>query len=456
MAVTSDNERVLRAPKEAAYPNSGYANYVLGVLVLVYAFAFIDRQILNLLVGPIRRDLQISDTEISLLSGFGFALFYAIFGIPLARIADSGSRRGLIAIGFAMWSLFTAGCGLARNFAQLFLMRVGVGVGEASLSPAAYSLITDYFPPERRSTAQGIYATGIFIGGGIALAVGGTVIGWAETRPEWTLPFVGTIRSWQLVFLIVGLPGVALSLIMFTIAEPRRRGPGAGTKSVPVREVFAFIKGNIATVTCHNLGAAMLFFSLYGTGAWGPTYFIRYFDWSPAFTGQVYGLTAAVSGALGVICGGMFADHLAKRGYQDAHMRVALIGTLCWFPTGVAYLLVPDPALAIALLAPTLFFAVMPYGVAPAALMEFTPAPMRSQMGALYLFVGNLIGLGIGPTAVALLTDFVFQDDNRVGSSLLVVTVGAHVLAALAFGLGLKPFVRSKERVREWRAAARS
>jgi MFS family permease len=133
-------------------------------------------------------------------------------------------------------------------------------------------------------------------------------------------------------------------------------------------------------------------------------------------------------------------------------MRVALIGTLCWFPTGIAYLLVPDPALAVVLLTPTLFFAASFYGVAPAALMEFTPAPMRSQMGALYLFVGNLIGLGIGPTAVALLTDFVFQDDNRVGSSLLVVTVGAHVVAALAFGLGLKPFVRSKERVREWRA----
>lgn len=452
MALATDNERVLRAPSEAAYPRLGYAYYVLGVLTLVYVFAFIDRQILNLLVGPIRRDFAISDTEISLLSGFGFALFYTLFGIPLARVADSGSRRGLIAVGFAMWSIFTAGCGLARNFTQLFLMRIGVGVGEASLSPAAYSLITDYFPPERRATAQGIYGTGIFLGGGIALAVGGTVIGWADTRPEWVLPFVGTIRSWQLVFLVVGLPGILFSLIMFTIVEPRRRGPGAGTKSVPLSEVIAFIKSNMATVICHNLGTAMLFFSSYGTGAWGPTYFIRYFDWSPAFTGQVYGLTVAVSGALGVTCGGIFTDYLAKRGYQDAYMRVALIGTLCWFPTGIAYLLVPDPALAVVLLTPTLFFAASFYGVAPAALMEFTPAPMRSQMGALYLFVGNLIGLGIGPTAVALLTDFVFQDDNRVGSSLLVVTVGAHVVAALAFGLGLKPFVRSKERVREWRA----
>jgi MFS family permease len=352
-----------------------------------------------------------------------------------------------------MWSVFTAGCGLATSFIQLLLMRIGVGVGEASLSPAAYSLITDYFPPERRSTAQGIYATGIHLGGGIALFVGGTVIGWADTRTEWVLPFVGSIRSWQLVFLLIGLPGVVLSLIMFSVIEPRRRGPGAGTKSVPIREVFAFIKSNKTTVICHNLGAAMLFFSSYGTGAWGPTYFIRYFDWSPAFTGQVYGLTAAVSGVLGGICGGIFADHLAKRGYQDAYMRVALIGTLCWFPTGIAYLLVPDPALAIALLAPTVFFATSFHGVAPAAIMAFTPAPMRSQMGALYLFVASFIGLGIGPTAVALLTDFVFQDDNQVGSSLLVVTVGAHVFAVIAFSLGLKPFVRSKERVRRWRAA---
>ena len=331
---------------------------------------------------------------------------------------------------------------------------MGVGVGEASLSPSAYSLITDYFPPKRRSTAQGVYGMGIFVGSGIALVLGGTVIGWADTRTEWVLPFVGAVRSWQLVFLIVGLPGVVLSLIMFTVIEPPRRGPGAGTESVPLRDVFRFIKSNAATVACHSIGSAMTFFSAYGSSAWAPTYFIRHYGWSPAFTGQVYGFTVAIFGALGVLCGGVIADRLAKRGYRDAYMRVALIGTLCWFPTGIAYLLVPDPVLAIVLLAPTIFFATTPYGVAPAALMEFTPAPMRGQMGALYLFVGNLIGLGIGPTAVALLTDFVFQDDSRVGSSLLVVTVGAHVLAAIAFGFGLRHYIRSQERLREWRVQA--
>jgi MFS family permease len=437
-------ERAASPAAEADYPRPAYAWYIVVVLTMVYVFSFIDRQILYLLVGPIRRDLQISDTEVSLLSGFGFALFYTCFGIPLARIADSGSRRGLIAVGFVTWSLFTAGSGLARNFLQLLLMRMGVGVGEATLSPAAYSLITDYFPPHRRGTAQGVYNMAISLGSGLAFIVGGTVIALTSAKAEWILPIIGPVRSWQLVFFVVGVPGIVLALLMLTVSEPKRRGPGVAAQKMPLHEVLVFIKTNYVTLGCHNVGIALLSFAAYGSAAWVPTFFIRHFHWSAASIGQGLGFIAAIFGTGGMICGGWFSDYLARRGYKDASMRVALCCAIAGIPAGLAYVLMPTAALSLAALAISVFFGMAPMAVAPAALMEIAPARMRSQLGALYLFVINFIGLGFGPTSVALLTDYVFHDDNMVGSSLLIVNVTAPVCAALILWGGLRPFARTK------------
>src|SRR6266851_1403670 len=255
--------------QEDPYPSAGYAWYVVGVLTLVYIFSFIDRQILNLLVRPIRRDLGITDFQMSLLMGFSFALFYTFFGIPLGRLADSRSRRTIIAAGVAVWSIMTAACGLARNFAQMLLLRVGVGVGEAALSPAAYSIITDYFPSKRRSTAISVYSMGIYIGSGVAFIVGGLVAGLASAQETWNVPIVGATRPWQVVFFIVGLPGVLLSLLVYTVREPVRRGvrmmkAADGTTrvaQVPMIEVIAYLKQNWRTFFCHNVGFALLSFS---------------------------------------------------------------------------------------------------------------------------------------------------------------------------------------------------
>jgi MFS family permease len=437
-------------PHEAPYPRPVYAWYIVGVLTVVYVFSFIDRQILNLLVGPIRRDLSITDTQMSLLSGFGFAVFYAFFGLPLGRIADSRSRRGLIAGGFALWSVFSMGCGLAHDFWRLMLMRMGIGVGEASLSPAAYSLITDYFPPHRRATAQSIYGMGIYLGSGAALTLGGLVTGWTSSRSDWFIPVIGHICSWQMVFFLVGAPGLLFALLMFTVAEPVRRGVHTGAASIPLREVLAYLKRNRSTFFCHNCGFALLFFSAYGSAAWTPTFFIRQHHWSAAQIGKSYGAIYATSGTLGIACAGRAADWLLKRGSADAYLRLAMFASWLWIPSGVAYLLVPGPRLALALSGLTVFLVAAPLGVGPAELMHISPPRMRSQTGAIYLFVANLIGLGIGPTAVALLTDYVFRDDSRVGSSLLIVSLTARVLAGLLFWAGLRPYVLSQERMQDW------
>jgi MFS family permease len=403
--------------EEAPYPKPARAWYVLGLLTLAYVVSMTDRTVLNLLVGPIRRDLHITDTQMSLLMGFSFAMFYAFFGVILGRMADSGSRRQLIAGGVATWSLFSAGCGLAKNFGQMLVLRMGVGVGEASLSPSAYSLLTDYFPAQRRATAMSIYSMAIFIGIGVASVLGGFVTGWASGRAGWTIPVLGDVRTWQIVFLTVGLPGLLLALLMYTFAEPIRRGGRTKAKGVPFRDVLVYIKANRRTYLCHHLGIAFLAFAGYGTISWVPTFLIRHHHWTPAEAGKTFGIVMAIAGSLGIVSGGWLADRLAMRGYADAYLRVATVAAVALVPLGSVYLLVSDSHLAVFLLALSVFVNSVPYGVAPAALMQVTPSQMRGQVSAVYLFTVNLIGLGGGPTAVALLTDRVFHNDNMVGSS---------------------------------------
>jgi MFS family permease len=423
------------------------------LLTLVYVFSFLDRTILSLLVGPIRRDLSITDTQVSLLMGFSFAVFYTFFGLPIARMADAHSRRQLIAGGIATWSLFSAGCGLARNFGQMLLLRMGVGVGEAALSPAAYSLLTDYFPPTRRAMAMSIYSMGIYLGSGVASVLGGFVIGWTKGRAGWTIPLLGDVRSWQIVFFAVGLPGLLLALLMYTFAEPVRRGGRTQAKSVPLREVFAYVKDNRKMYLCHHLGIAFLTLGGYGDIAWIPTFFVRHYHWTAAEAGKGFGIVMAIAGSLGIVSGGWFADRLAARGHADAYLRVAMMAAAAAVPCSIAYLVVPNSHLAIVLLAPLLYLHAIPFGVAPAALMQVTPSQMRGQVSAVYLFTINLIGLGAGPTAVALVTDHVFHNDNLVGQSLLVVGTTATILSTLILWSGLKSYVRGQDRLDKWVAA---
>ena len=448
-------------PAEPPYPPASYAWYTLGVLTFVYIFSFIDRTILNLLVGPIRRDLNINDTQMSVLMGSAFALAYTFFGIPLGRMADTKNRRGLIAVGFVVWSLFTAGCGLAKNFWQMLLMRIGVGVGEASLSPAAYSLIYDYFPPHRRATALSIYGTGIYLGGGIALLLGGLVIKLASGQESWTLPIIGETRPWQIIFLMVGLPGILFSLLLFTFQEPIRRGmrqvrdAAGGLKQVetPLREVVAYIKANKVTFLCHNLGISLFAVSTYGSKAWIPTFFVRTHHWTSGDIGIQFGIILAVCGTIGIISGGRLADYLASRGHREANLRVMSLAPILAAPISLAFPLVESPTLALALLVPLMFLMSAPYGCAPAAITQIMPASMRGQAGALYLFVNVLVGLGCGPTAIALTTDYFFHDDSMLRYSLAIVTATAQVASAIILWFGLKPFVRSLDRLKAWNTA---
>ncbi|HEY0974194.1 MAG TPA: MFS transporter [Solimonas sp.] len=427
-------------------PSLAYAWFVVAILMVAYVFSFIDRQILSLLVGPVRRDLGISDTQMSLLMGFSFAIFYTILGIPLGRIADSRSRRGLIGAGIVFWSVMTAMCGTARHYWQLFLYRVGVGVGEAALSPAAYSMIADYFPPAKRATAISVYSMGIYLGSGIAFLLGGLVIQFISGREAVILPLVGETRPWQTVFFVLGIAGVIFSLAFLWVKEPARQNIG-GAQVVPLREVLAYLWRNRRTVVCHNLGFAMIAFCSYGSAAWMPEFFVRTYGWQPGQVGIIYGLLVMVFGCAGIVFGGRLTDRWLREGHSDAALRVGIWAAVGAMASGAIYVWMPTGALAAVAMTPAIFCLGMPFGAAPAAIQEIVPDRMRGQASAVYLFIVNLVGLGIGPTAVALVTDRVFGDDAALRWSLIVVGSFACISAVALLAAGRRPYRETHQRL---------
>ena len=249
MQTNSPGAPVFNTQSGPPWPPGARAWYVTAILTALYTLAFIDRQVLGLVLEPIRRHLLLTDTQASLLAGSAFALFYVTLGLPLGQLADRANRRNLIAAGVLLWSLMTAACGLASSFWQLFAARVGVGIGEAALSPAALSMISDYFPPERRARPLATYTLALAIGSGLAYLVGGSISAAVAGMPDFRIPFIGHVEAWQATFITVGAPGIVFALLVLTIREPLRRGvrtsrPALTATAPPVasvRDVFNFI-----------------------------------------------------------------------------------------------------------------------------------------------------------------------------------------------------------------------
>lgn len=432
-----------------------YEWYVVVICMLAYIFSFVDRQILALMIEPIKHDLQLSDTQFSLLHGLAFSLFYAVMGIPIALLADRYSRPKIIAIGVAFWSLATAACGLSRSFAHMFLARIGVGVGEAALSPATYSMLSDMFPREKLGRAVGIYSIGSFIGGGMAFLIGGYVINLLKSVDTVVVPWVGAMRPWQLTFFIVGLPGLLVALlILLTVRDPQRLGlrrDAQGRARKPsIRDTFRFLGRHRRTFFCHYLGFsfyAMVLFALLG---WTPAFYMRKFGLSPVDVGYMLGIVVLVANTAGVFCGGWLMDGLAKRGYRDAPLRAGVIGAVGMAVPAVAFTQVDSLAWSVGLLLPAMFFASFPMPTSTAAMQILPPNQIRAQVSALFLLISNLIGLGAGTTAVALLTDRLFQRPAAVGESLSLLIGVATVLCVGLLAAGCASYRKSLDREAQW------
>jgi len=434
--------------RTAEYPNQGYAWYVVSILTLAYISSFIDRQILALLVEPIKADFQISDTQMSLLIGMSFALFYTLMGLPIGRMVDRMNRRNIISVGVAVWSVMTALGGMTRNFGQFFLARIGVGVGEATLSPAAYSIITDYFPKERRATAIGFYSMGIFIGASMAYLLGGWIIGYTQDLEYLEVPLLGAVKPWQFVFIVLGLPGLLIALLILSIREPLRRNLNgqvreAKAPSVPMKDLWAHFRQHGKTYLYLNLGIGAWSILTYGSGSWEPTFLIRTFDYSIREAGVLMGVMLLTISTAGVFFGGWVADRWLKKGQKDAKIRAIIWSIALSVPTGLLYPLFDNEYLMLISLGFFLFLTKAPIGLAAAAIQEITPNEMRGQASAVYLFFLNLIGLGLGPTAVALLTDFVFQDEGMLRYSIFTIAIISALLAGWCFWRCLAPYRQS-------------
>jgi MFS family permease len=435
------------------YPSSVAAWYSVAVLMVMYIFSFIDRTTISLLVEPMKRDLQISDTQIGLLQGLAFVLLYTFLGLPIARLSDRHSRRGIIAAGVFVWSIMATLCGLARSAIQLFIARIGVGVGEAALSPAAYSIITDSFPRSKLGGAFGVYNIGITIGAGTALLLGGIVVGAvSHAGASYTLPLFGEVRAWQMVFIVTGAPGVLLPLLLLTFREPKRRGllrnnavdgaSGAAVKPA-LREVLAYVWLNREFYALHFVAMALLALCGYAVASWLPASLVRAYGVSAGQVGKVMGVSTIVMNSSGMLLAGIVCDRLTRRGWKDAPIVVALVSACGIASFSCLPPLMPTvPLVWIAIFAAGITFNAY-NGVGPMAVNQVTPNQFRAQVSAVYLFVVNAIGLGIGPWLVPFVSDHIFHDPVKIRYSLVIV-VFCSACTAVILLWKVRPIYRQK------------
>jgi predicted MFS family arabinose efflux permease len=424
----------------AAAPGQASPSYrylVVTILMVVYTFNFLDRQILSILAEPIRRDLHLSDTQLGVLTGLAFAIFYTGFGIPVAWLADRANRVRIIAAACAIWSLFSAACGMAGNFVQLLLCRIGVGVGEAGGSPPSYSLISDYFPPQDRGKGLAIYSLGVPFGSMVGSAAGG---------------WIAANYGWRTAFYAVGLPGVLLALILLMVVrEPKRGGldiPADGQAehepTSPLAESVArFFRNRTLTITAFSSGLSA--FVGYAVLTWAPPFLIRVKGMGLEEVALYYSLVLGITGAIGTFGAGWLVDRLS-RADPRWYAFVPALAFAVSIPCFIGFLMAPSWPLALLCFAGPALLNNMYLAPALAVVQNAAPPAMRTVSGAILLFVLNIIGLGGGPVFVGMVSDRAAAEFGeaslQVGLAALIpvicLTIAAHWLASRAIGRGVR------------------
>lgn len=427
---------------EPPYPPARQAWTACIILTVGCILAFMDRGILSLFVMPMQRDLGLSDTQISLLIGYAFAVFNAIFGLPVARLVDSGSRRIVATTGIFAWSVANALCGFATNFWQLMFARIGVGAGEAAVSPAGVSLLADYFPPHRRGLAMGVFYSGMYLGGAGVLLVGGLLFAMLGDR-SLQLPVVGSMHSWQVILVGFGLLGLIVGPLTLMIKEPERRHDGMfGGAALPVSTVLRFYNNNRRTLLGHNLGFCMMNLAVHAGVAWFPAILMRTQGWSLPQAGLAYGMILVLVAPLGTIAGGLLADVIVANGRRDARLLVAIMAALGCGASSIVLGLAEQPVMVITMLVFITFFTSASQPQGPGSLQDIMPNVMRGQATAIYVFFSNVLGAGTGITLVAIVTQYVFKDGERINEAFALVSSFGCLTAAAIYVTTLPHFRR--------------
>lgn len=438
------------------WPSPVRAWYGVSIFALTVMTLFGSHALVGLLMQAIKRDLVLTDTQVSLIVGFAAAAFNAFASLPISRLVDTFSRRLIIGVGLLIVGLGSALTGLANGFWQLFAARLLGGVGGAGNGPATYSILADYFPPAKLPRAIAFMNFGFTSGTGLALLLGGTLIAALAAIEDPSLPFVGAVRPWQLVFLVMAVPDLVLGLLMLTtVHEPPRRGrvSVAGGQSrhraVPVRSVAAHLWSHRSAFGPMFGGLALNSLAM-GTAAWAAPFYERTYGWGPAQYGIIQGFVMLLVAPIGLAFGGWLAERWARQGRDDANMRVVLLAAVAHMPFAIAYALMPDPYLALAMSSLNAVLILIGTGPQNAALQVIVPNEMRGQVTALFLFLFSMIGLGIAPTVVALITDFVFRDESSLRYSIATLHAVLAPAAAIVFWRGLGAYGRAVAEARTW------
>ena len=417
--------------------------FVVAALSFASIVSYIDRQIINLLVEPIKADLGLTDVEISLLQGFSFALLYAVLAIPLAWIADRGNRKLVILGGMIAWSLATFSSGLAAGFAMLFGVRMLVGIGEATLAPAGFSMLSDSFSRDKLPAAISVFTGSGFVGSGLALIIGGAIIGQLSAIGDVTLPF-GTFRPWQMTFMAVALMSIPAFILVLLIREPVRRGGNTAltNESAPPRawEIFSFLAAHWTVFVPLILGLSCFVAAQFGLGAWAPSFFIRVHGWTQAHVGEALGPVVMFGGLGGIVAGGVLVQHFMLRGVQDASIRISMLAIGLAVPVAILFPRIDSAELALALLFLLILLGTIPVGSTVSTFPLITPNRLRAQVLAIYLLVANLFGYSAGPTLIAWITDKVYGNPQAIGQSLGIAPPGVMILGLILLALAIVPY----------------
>lgn len=425
-----------------AYPPSRRAWMMVIVLTIAYVVSFVDRQILNLLIDPIKADLGLTETQIGWLMGPAFGFFYAVMGLPLGYLADRKRRTWIVGVGIALWSAATAFSGMAKSFWHMFMARISVGVGEATLSPCAMSLITDSFPEERRGKPIAFYSSAISLGFGIAGLVSAAVLTWAKTVDGIEVPVLGDIKPWQLAFLVVGLPGLALAVVFFLMPEPVRILDKPDQKPGNLSDMFAHVGRNLPIYGTFITVFVTMTIIAYSQG-WSAVTFARTHGWEVERFAAMNGVFTLLLGPASVNFAGYLSDKWTSQGMTDAPMRIALLGLVMAVPPSIAWSLIPSDWGSFAvyqLTTPGIAF-ISATGVT--ALLKLVPGRIRAQTVALYYLLISIIGT-LGPLMVGILNDQVFSPEEvRYSVALIPALIGIPTL--LLAPLTLKLYRRAIE-----------
>jgi len=418
------------------YPSPLVAWYGVAFLLLCYFMFFVDRNILTLLVAPVRRDLQINDTEMGILNGYAFSFLGGVFSIPFAWWADRRSRRGTIIFGVALWGCCTIASGFTVTFTQLLLTRMGLGIAEASLTPAAFSMISDYFPRERRGFAVGVYGVGGFGGIGLSYLIGGAVLAAFRGVPTVSLPVVGATSLWHAAFIVVGFITILLAVGMCTVREPprvdSRRQPGVG--DVSFFEHLWKIWPAFWRVAAGYMSLGVLSI---GWFAWLPSYFIRVFKMSPISAGIEVGWVTTVGGVVGVAVGGYIADWLTKRGARGGKLPTLIMMFVMGIPCALGILVSDSPKMSLFWAGLFTFMDGIGFQQYGNVMQEMFPAHLKARAVASWNFCNAVLTYGVGPFTFGLATDYVFRGDDG-----LRYTLGLCSLPVIAVGFACAWFAR--------------